>query len=276
MGFSVLVDEYLQRFGLKRRVLLGRLRDFVVREIPLPITNRLDEILEEGRLQYIHDSTVICEIGVQEDVDRVFLRFADDKVLKKHMQELEGLDVIGNNIIVERFEQLDQETIKTILQETIEERRGHWLEKLQSRKGRTRALCFGNTDLDVFELLDHILNHYLGFQVLGPVRGNEGLELVHQEKPDVVFLDIYRFSSEAWTLLDQMKNDTSISSVPVIAVLVRSVVPGTPLRLSGPLPDAVLHKPFLPVDVGRALCHALDVGGEWRRLKELAFEQTAR
>ena len=57
-----------------------------------------------------------------------------------------------------------------------------------------------------------------GFEVAIAVNGNEGLNKIKAEKPDLVLLDILMPEKDGYTLLQEMKGDESISKTPVIVV----------------------------------------------------------
>lgn len=57
-----------------------------------------------------------------------------------------------------------------------------------------------------------------GYAVTIAANGNEGLQKIKAEKPDVVLLDILMPEKDGYTMLQEMKDDESISRTPIIVV----------------------------------------------------------
>jgi DNA-binding response OmpR family regulator len=55
-----------------------------------------------------------------------------------------------------------------------------------------------------------------GFDVIKAANGEEGLELTRQEKPDLILLDLILPGVDGFEILEKMKDDPEMSSIPVI------------------------------------------------------------
>jgi CheY-like chemotaxis protein len=57
-----------------------------------------------------------------------------------------------------------------------------------------------------------------GYAVTSAANGDEGLEKIKTDKPDLIILDILMPQKDGYTMLQEMKADISISRIPVIIV----------------------------------------------------------
>jgi len=67
--------------------------------------------------------------------------------------------------------------------------------------------------------LQKALNEVLvgeGYQVLLATDGQKGLELVQEEKPDLILLDIILPKMDGFEVLKKVKKDDAISQIPII------------------------------------------------------------
>ena len=55
-----------------------------------------------------------------------------------------------------------------------------------------------------------------GYDICEAIDGEEGAKKIKEEKPDLVLLDLILPGIDGFEVLTQMKNDSSISSIPVI------------------------------------------------------------
>lgn len=67
--------------------------------------------------------------------------------------------------------------------------------------------------------LQKALNEVLtgeGYQVFSATDGQKGLELVQEEKPDLILLDIIMPKMDGFEVLKRIKEDDAISQIPII------------------------------------------------------------
>ncbi len=65
--------------------------------------------------------------------------------------------------------------------------------------------------------MQDILRHQ-GYHVILETRGNQVIELVKKEKPDLVLLDLQLPGVDGYSLLKSLKSDSSTKAIPIIAV----------------------------------------------------------
>ena len=99
-----------------------------------------------------------------------------------------------------------------------------------------------------------------GFEVLGAVGGKQALEIMQQEKPDLVLLDLMMPDMDGWEVYRQMKVDETLATIPVIVVTARAQSIDKVLGLQVAKVDDYITKPFGPkellVSVNRILENA--------------------
>ena len=72
-------------------------------------------------------------------------------------------------------------------------------------------------DPDVILFLTNVLQDH-GYDTLDASNGQEGLELVKVEKPDLVLLDLMMPQKSGISLLSEIKRDEKLKRIPVIMV----------------------------------------------------------
>lgn len=107
-----------------------------------------------------------------------------------------------------------------------------------------RILCIED-DIDMLDLFRVLLTRH-GFSFRGATKGQEGLDLIRQEKPDLVILDIMMPVMDGWQVYQQMKNDESTRDIPTIVVTAKSQLIDKVLGLEIAKVDDYIGKPFSP------------------------------
>jgi two-component system phosphate regulon response regulator PhoB len=69
-----------------------------------------------------------------------------------------------------------------------------------------------------------------GYTSIGAKNGIEGLELLRKEGPDLVLLDLMMPKKSGITMFQEMRNDPTISHIPVVVVTGVSEVTGVDFR----------------------------------------------
>ena len=60
----------------------------------------------------------------------------------------------------------------------------------------------------------------LGFRAVTAANGEEGLRLAREIQPRIITLDVVMPSFDGWDVLDQLKSDPVLSTIPVIMVTI--------------------------------------------------------
>jgi len=88
-----------------------------------------------------------------------------------------------------------------------------------------------------------------GFDVIGAIGGREGLELIRQEKPDLVLLDLMMPDLDGWDVYQQMKSEETIREIPVIVITAKAQSIDKVLGLHIAKVEDYISKPFSPQDL---------------------------
>lgn len=66
--------------------------------------------------------------------------------------------------------------------------------------------------------LTRIFLRQKGFEVLGALGGEQGLQTIKQKKPDLVLLDLVMPGMSGWEVYEKMQADDDMARIPVIIV----------------------------------------------------------
>lgn len=88
-----------------------------------------------------------------------------------------------------------------------------------------------------------------GFEVKGANGGVEGLRMIHQEKPDLVLLDLMMPDMDGWEVYQQIKADEKTRGIPVIVVTAKAQSIDKVLGLHIAKVDDYIAKPFQPQEL---------------------------
>jgi two-component system response regulator VicR len=120
---------------------------------------------------------------------------------------------------------------------------------------KRRILCIED-EPEMIDLIRLILERK-GFEVLGAVGGQEGLEAVRSEKPDLVLLDLMMPDVDGWEVYRQMKADKEVQNIPVIVVTAKAQSIDKVLGLHIAKVDDYVTKPFGPGDLQESVDRVL-------------------
>ncbi len=112
---------------------------------------------------------------------------------------------------------------------------------------KKRILCIED-EADMIDLTRLVLERE-GYEVLGAVGGARGLEIIRQETPDLVLLDLMMPDVDGWEVYRQMKADKDLAQIPVIVVTARAQSIDKVLGLQVAKVDDYITKPFGPTEL---------------------------
>jgi two-component system response regulator VicR len=112
---------------------------------------------------------------------------------------------------------------------------------------KCRVLCIED-EPEMIDLIRLILERK-GFEVLGAVGGQEGLDTVRREKPDLVLLDLMMPDVDGWEVYRQMKADEELKNIAVVVVTAKAQSIDKVLGLHIAKVDDYVTKPFGPGDL---------------------------
>ena len=110
-----------------------------------------------------------------------------------------------------------------------------------------RILCIEDEQA-MIDLIRLILSRR-GFDVRGANSGEEGLEIIRKEHPDLILLDLMMPDMDGWEVYQKMKADEAIKNIPVIVVTSRAQSIDKVLGLHIAKVDDYISKPFTPQEL---------------------------
>jgi len=88
-----------------------------------------------------------------------------------------------------------------------------------------------------------------GFEVKGAHGGAEGLKMIHEDKPDLILLDLMMPDMDGWEVYQQLKADEKTRDIPVIVVTAKAQSIDRVLGLHIAKVDDYIAKPFSPAEL---------------------------
>ena len=110
-----------------------------------------------------------------------------------------------------------------------------------------RSIVYVEDDPEMIDLVTLILNRR-GFVVKG-AHGGQGLELVLQEKPDLILLDLMMPDVDGWDLFQQFKSNEITKNIPIIIITAKSQPIDRVLGLYIAKVEDYISKPFHPQEL---------------------------
>ena len=103
-------------------------------------------------------------------------------------------------------------------------------------------------DPEMIDLVNLILGR-IGYEVKGTASGAAGLEIVKEEIPDLILLDLMMPGMDGWDVYHQLKANESTKNIPVIVVTARAQSIDKVLGLHIAKVDDYIAKPFSPQEL---------------------------
>lgn len=111
-----------------------------------------------------------------------------------------------------------------------------------------KRLVYIEDEPEMIDLVRLILNRR-GYEVLGASGGYQGLEMIRQELPDLVLLDLMMPDMDGWDVYQQMKSDELTRHIPVIVVTAKAQSIDKVLGLHIAKVEDYISKPFSPQEL---------------------------
>ena len=116
-----------------------------------------------------------------------------------------------------------------------------------AEKSTKLILCIED-EQEMIDLIRLILSRR-GFDVRGASSGEEGLNIIRNEHPDLILLDLMMPDMDGWEVYQQMKADEATKNIPVIVVTARAQSIDKVLGLHIAKVDDYIAKPFSPQEL---------------------------
>lgn len=113
---------------------------------------------------------------------------------------------------------------------------------------KKRKIVCVEDEPDMIDLVKLILERQ-NFEVIGAMGGKEGIELIRQEKPDLVLLDLMMPDMDGWEVYRQVRADYRLKDIPIIVVTAKAQSIDKVLGLHIAKVEDYVTKPFGPQDL---------------------------
>ena len=110
-----------------------------------------------------------------------------------------------------------------------------------------RVICVED-EAEMIDLIRLILSRK-GFEVIGANGGKQGLEMIREQKPDLILLDLMMPDMDGWEVYQQVKADEATRDIPVIVVTAKAQSIDKVLGLHIAKVDDYISKPFSPQEL---------------------------
>ena len=111
--------------------------------------------------------------------------------------------------------------------------------------GTAKRIVYIEDEQEMIDLVRLILNRK-GFDVKGAIGGQEGLDMILDEIPDLVLLDLMMPDMDGWEVYQQMKADGKTRDIPVIVITAKAQNIDKVLGIHIAKVDDYISKPFSP------------------------------
>jgi two-component system, OmpR family, response regulator VicR len=114
------------------------------------------------------------------------------------------------------------------------------------------AVIYIEDDPEMVELVTLILKRR-GFSINGAFDGQQGLDLIDRNPPDLILLDLMMPGLDGWDVYHQLKAKETTKNIPVIIITAKAQPIDRVLGLSIAKVDAYICKPFRPQELLEAI-----------------------
>jgi two-component system, OmpR family, response regulator VicR len=113
---------------------------------------------------------------------------------------------------------------------------------------KSRSVIYIEDDLEMIDLVTLILSRK-GFIVKGAHGGENGLDMILQDPPDLVLLDLMMPGLDGWEVYQQIKANEKTNHLPVIIITAKAQDIDKVLGLHIAKVDDYICKPFSPKEL---------------------------
>jgi CheY-like chemotaxis protein len=121
-----------------------------------------------------------------------------------------------------------------------------------------KKILIVDDEADVVSYLEMVLRD-AGYDTITAANGNKGMEMVRQEKPDLVTLDISMPEASGTRFYKEIKTDQALAHIPVVIITAVTGYAGDPYAYKKFLSGSRLVSPpeaFFPKPIDREECLA--------------------
>jgi two-component system response regulator VicR len=121
-----------------------------------------------------------------------------------------------------------------------------------------KTIVYIEDDPDMIDLVQLVLGRGQ-FNLIGATTGKSGLEIMQQNPPDLVLLDIMLPDMGGWAVYQQIKLNPHLQNIPVIAVTAQNAPVDRILGEHIAKVQAYITKPFSPKELRATVNEVLQI-----------------
>ena len=114
-------------------------------------------------------------------------------------------------------------------------------------KETIRVVCVED-EPEMIDLIRLILGRK-GYEVIGAHGGMAAMQIIQEQMPDVILLDLMMPDMDGWEVYQKLKADEDVKNIPVIVVTAKAQSIDKVLGLHIAKVDDYISKPFSPQDL---------------------------
>lgn len=107
----------------------------------------------------------------------------------------------------------------------------------------TKRILYIEDDLEMIDLVKMILSRK-GYDIIGAHGGQQGLDQIEIEKPDLILLDLMMPDIDGWNVYQNLKSNEATNQIPVIVITAKAQSIDRVLGLQIAKVDGYITKPF--------------------------------
>jgi len=134
------------------------------------------------------------------------------------------------------------------------------LGSLESLGREVRRIAILEDEPGARRLLRRILQARGPYQIFEAENGRQGLELIRQERPDLVLLDLMMPEVDGFGVLEALQADEELQNIPVIVVTAKELTPAERTRLIGHIQALLQKGAFTDEELLREISEAVENG----------------
>jgi two-component system, chemotaxis family, response regulator PixG len=226
--------------------------DLIFLDLVMPITNGYEVCEQIRKTPSLANVPIVIVTGNDGLIDRVRTKFVGaNGFLGKPIQSEAVLKMIDKYIEKKpidsgwRSDQMSTDTDRVI--------QNYQLEVLNNIGKRVLVV---DDDRSIREVVSMCLHKLKGWDVLTAASGQDGLNEVQLNNPDVIILDVMMPEMDGLAFLRQLRKNDSTKLIPVVLLTANRYLPDKDLLTELGVVD-VIAKPFLPVNLVRQIDKAL-------------------
>jgi threonine synthase len=110
---------------------------------------------------------------------------------------------------------------------------------------RFPRILIADDNAEVRQLLRRILHTQGKYTLFEAVNGKEAIQMAHNERPDLILLDLMMPEKDGFAVLDTLQKSPETANIPVVVITAKELTPAEKSRLQGHIQSLMQKGDFL-------------------------------